>query len=140
MAFNYFSETDQFKFKNKRLTSNWLKKVITSHSKAPGQISFIFCSDEQLLEINQTYLKHFYLTDVITFNYNTNNSVNGDIYISVDRISDNALKFGVTFDDELRRVMVHGILHLLGFKDKTISEKKEMRRLENIYLNEFSEK
>jgi rRNA maturation RNase YbeY len=140
LAFNYFSEKEQFKFRNKRATSNWLKNVIQSHSKVPGQINFIFCSDEQLLEINQTYLKHFYLTDVITFNYNINHFISGDIYISVDRISENALKFYVTFDVELRRVMVHGILHLIGFKDKTLADKKQMRNLENFYLNENREK
>ena len=138
MAFNYFSEVKQFKFNKKRPTSNWLKQVITTHNKVPGVVSFIFCSDDQLLEINQTFLKHFYLTDVITFNYNSNNVISGDIYISVDRISENAANFNEPFEKELHRVMVHGILHLTGFKDKTAKEKANMREMENFHLNEFN--
>lgn len=138
MAIQFFSEANHFKFKNKRKTKNWLNKVIKSYLKKPGQISFIFCSDEQLLEINQTYLKHFYYTDVITFNYNDGDVVSGDIYISIDRISENAATFGDTFEKELNRIMVHGVLHLIGFNDKTAKERKHMTELENLHLNEFS--
>lgn len=138
MAIEFFSETNQFKFKNKRNTKNWLTRVINNYHKTPGEISFIFCSDEQLLEINQTYLKHFYYTDVITFNYNDGDVVSGDIYISIDRISENAKKFGETFEKELNRIMVHGVLHLIGFNDKTAKERKHMTELENLHLNEFS--
>lgn len=137
MAINYFSEKPEFKFKNKRKTTNWLKEVISANHKVLGELSFIFCTDEQLLEINQTYLKHFYLTDVITFNYNIREIINGDIYISVDRISENASIFGVSFDSELHRIMVHGVLHLLGYNDKTKKQEKEMRALEDFYLKEI---
>lgn len=137
MAINYFSEKPEFKFKNKRKTTNWLKEVISANHKVLGELSFIFCTDEQLLEINQTYLKHFYLTDVITFSYNNGEIINGDIYISVDRISENASIFGVSFDSELFRIMVHGVLHLLGYNDKTKKQEKEMRALEDFYLKEI---
>jgi rRNA maturation RNase YbeY len=137
LAVKYFSENPHFKFNNKRKTTNWLKSVIFNYQKVVGEISFIFCTDSQLLEINKTYLKHFYFTDVITFNYNLNKVINGDIYISVDRISENAHIFGVSFENELYRVMVHGVLHLLGFKDKTKDEEKKMRELENFHLNEI---
>ena len=138
MAISYFSESNQFKFKSKRYTSKWIKDVIGTYQKVPGQISFVFCSDERLLEINQTYLKHFYYTDVITFNYNSNDVISGDIFISIDRINENANKFKEPFEKELSRVMVHGVLHLLGFKDKTLKERKEMRNLENLHLNKIS--
>lgn len=135
---NYFSEKKAFKFPNKRSTSNWLKSVITSNQKTPGEISFIFCTDEQLLEINKTYLKHFYYTDVITFNYNEADVVHGDIYISVDRIEENARNFNETFRRELLRVMVHGVLHLLGYDDHSSEERMKMHELEDLYLNKIS--
>jgi rRNA maturation RNase YbeY len=137
LAIHFFSEKQSFKFFKKRNTSNWLKKVITSYHKVPGQITFIFCSDEQLLEINQTYLKHFYYTDVITFNYNEDNSISGDIYISVDRIAENAKAFDESFERELHRVIVHGVLHLVGFEDKSPEEQSKMREVEDLHLNEI---
>ncbi|NJK97664.1 MAG: rRNA maturation RNase YbeY [Bacteroidales bacterium] len=96
MAIRFFSETDKFNFRNKRKTSTWLKNVINSYGKIPGSISIIFCSDEQLLEINKSYLKHFYYTDVITFNYNEGNVINGDIYMSIERVADNSCIFNVS--------------------------------------------
>ncbi len=137
MAVNYFSEKSDFKFKNKRNTTNWLKGVISANQKITGELSFIFCSDDQLLKINKTYLKHFFLTDVITFNYNDSDVINGDIYISVERVSENAHIFGVSFDHELYRIMVHGVLHLIGFNDKTAKQEKLMRELEDFYLKEI---
>lgn len=137
MAIHFFSETDRFKFNKKRIASKWLKEVIKTYQKQTGEISVIFCTDEQLLEINQRYLKHFYYTDVITFNYNQDSFINGDIYISIDRIFENAAKFGETFDKELFRVIVHGILHLLGFDDKKPKEQEKMRELENFHLKDI---
>ena len=137
MAIHYFTETNKFRFNRKRVTTNWLKRVITSYNKKLGEISVVFCSDEQLLEINKQYLKHSYFTDVITFNYNNNDVISGDIYISIDRISENARNFNDSFDKELNRVMVHGILHLLGFNDKKSSEKEKMRELEDLHLKEI---
>lgn len=103
----------------------------------PGDVSYIFCSDEQLLEINKSFLKHFYFTDVITFNYNEDKVINGDIYISVDRVRDNANHLNITFDCELARVMIHGILHLVGFNDKSKSDEAEMRKLEDFHIKEL---
>lgn len=137
MAIHYFSETAKFRFNRKRVTTNWFKKVINSYKKEIGDISIVFCSDEQLLEINKQYLKHSYFTDVITFNYNSNDVISGDIYISIDRISENARNFNESFDKELNRVMIHGILHLLGFNDKKSSEKEKMRELEDLHLKEI---
>lgn len=137
MAIHYFSETSKFRFNRKRVTTNWLKRVINSYKKEIGDISVVFCSDEQLLEINKQYLKHSYFTDVITFNYNYNDVISGDIYISIDRITENASNFKESFDKELNRVIVHGILHLLGFNDKKSSEKERMRELEDLHLKEI---
>lgn len=139
MAIRFFSETKSFQFKNKRKISTWLKNVILSYQKCSGQISVIFCSDEQILEINKAYLKHFYFTDVITFNYNENNIINGDIYISIDRVIENACKYNVNVDHELNRVIVHGVLHLLGFNDTTKVEKEKMRLLEDVHLKKCIE-
>lgn len=136
MAINFFSENN-FKFNKKRITSKWLKQVISQYQKIPGEVSFIFCSDDQLLEINKKFLKHFYYTDVITFNYNEGDIISGDIYISIDRIIENAKEFNETFHWELNRVMVHGVLHLLGFNDKEESERERMHELENIHLKEL---
>lgn len=138
MAFNYFSQASHFNFKNRRKTSKWLKDIIILNKKVPGELSFIFCTDQQLLEINSTYLKHFYFTDVITFEYNSGEFISGDIFISIDMITENARIFDVTFDHELYRVMVHGVLHLLGYKDKTKKEQSVMRELENTYLKELN--
>jgi rRNA maturation RNase YbeY len=138
LTINYFSEKVTFKFSNKRATSNWLKQVITSNNRVPGEISFIFCSDEQLLEINKTYLKHFYYTDVITFNYNEKDIIHGDVYISVDRIEENARNFNEPFRKELLRVMVHGVLHLLGKDDSSAEERNRMHELEDLYLKQIS--
>jgi len=133
LAIKFFSE-NSFKLKKKRDTSTWIKQVIQFHQKSPGEISFIFCTDDQLLEINQTYLKHFYYTDVITFNYNDGIVISGDIYISTDRIVENAKNYKVSFENELYRVMVHGILHLLGFEDKDLLAREKMHELENFHL------
>lgn len=136
MAINFFSENN-FRFNKKRITSKWLKQVISQYQKIPGEVSFIFCSDDQLLEINKKFLKHFYYTDVITFNYNEGDIISGDIYISIDRIIENAKEFNETFHWELNRVIVHGVLHLLGFNDKEDSERERMHELENKHLKEL---
>lgn len=108
--------------------SLWLSKVVNDYSMNLGSVCFIFCADEYLLEINKEHLNHDYYTDVITFNFNTEDFVSGDIFVSVDRVRENALEFGDgVFFDELCRVMVHGVLHLLGFNDKTDSDEAMMR-------------
>ena len=112
-----------------------LSKLITEEAKVIGDISIIFVSDEYLLEMNQSYLSHDYYTDIITFDYCEGNLISGDLFISVDRVGENADTFNVAFLSELHRVMIHGVLHLCGYKDKSIEEEKQMRILENKYLN-----
>lgn len=109
----------------------WITEVVKSYSKSIGVLSFVFCTDDYLLEMNQKHLNHDYYTDIITFNYNEGDSLSGDLFISYDRITDNAAMLGVSVWDELCRVMIHGVLHLIGFDDKTIEKKKEMREEEN---------
>lgn len=111
--------------------SNWLNAVATSEDKTIGNLSYVFCSDDFLLEINQSYLNHDTYTDIITFDYNEDGLLNGEIYISTDRVVENALRFRESETDELHRVMVHGLLHLCGYPDKTDEEKDIMRKLEN---------
>jgi probable rRNA maturation factor len=131
---NYFSKND-FILKNKLKRKRWLKEVIKQESCYLGDINYIFCSDDQLLEINIQYLTHDYYTDIITFDYKENLSISGDIFISTDRVKDNAVINNVDFDDELNRVIVHGILHIIGYKDKLKDDIKLMRKKENIYIN-----
>lgn len=122
----------------RRETKNWLKRVIELENKRVGQIDIIFCSDLYLLELNKTHLNHDYYTDILTFNYSGDQSViSGDLYISLDRVKENADMNQVGTDVELMRVMVHGILHLLGYNDKSTSEKKVMRMKEETYLQIF---
>ena len=112
----------------------WLKDVIDLEEKLLGSLSYIFCSDDYLLDMNKKFLKHDYYTDIITFNYNEGDSLNGDMFISLDRIKDNAMVLGVSSFDELCRVMVHGVLHLIGYNDKTDEEQYLMSLKENEML------
>lgn len=139
MSVQYFSEDVPFPKLKKRKTSNWIKEAIISEGKKPGVISFIFCSDDYLLEVNKKYLNHDYFTDIITFDYVENNTVNGDIFISVDRVGENAIEFSKTIDDELHRILIHGILHLLGYKDKKKLDKKLMTEKEDYFLKVLSD-
>lgn len=116
----------------------WIKTVITKENKTLGEINYIFCTDEYLLEKNQTFLNHNTYTDIITFDYSEENQISGDIFISIERVKENARKFAVEFETELKRVMIHGVLHLIGYKDKSEDEQKLMREKENFYLEEIS--
>ncbi len=121
---------------NELNNQKWLKAVISNEGRKPGDIQYIFCDDNYLLKINKTYLKHNTLTDVITFSTSNNKSIiSGEIFISITRITENSNIQLVSFNDELNRVMVHGILHLLGYNDHTIAEKKIMRGKEDYYLH-----
>lgn len=113
---------------------NWLNKVTTLENKEIGDITLIFCSDEYLLNINREYLDHDYYTDIITFDYTEYNIVSGDLFISLDRVADNAKLHDVDFINELNRVIVHGVLHLCGYKDKSVEDEKLMRSKENQML------
>jgi rRNA maturation RNase YbeY len=118
--------------------SNWITEVCSKESKEFGDISLIFCSDEYLLEMNRTHLDHDYYTDIITFDYTENQLVSGDLFISIDRVRENASDFNVSFVHELHRVIIHGVLHLCGYKDKSDEEEKLMRSKENDALSLIS--
>lgn len=132
--FNY--ETD-FELQDEPSYQQWLSNVITSENKSEGEINYIFCDDEYLLEINQQYLDHDTLTDIISFDYSVGNELHGDIFISVERVAENAVDFGVLFDDELRRVMAHGVLHYCGYKDKSADDEALMRDKESEKMKMF---
>lgn len=133
------SDPVQFHVKQKVLLKNWIKHIITSHSKSVGQISIILVTDEELLQMNKDVLNHDYYTDIITFQYDYPPGISGDLYISIDRIKENAVKFAISTNEELHRVMIHGVLHLLGFKDKKKNEAAEMRQKENDSLKVLRE-
>tara|TARA_R110000868_G_scaffold93736_2_gene259217 strand:+ start:1530 stop:1949 length:420 start_codon:yes stop_codon:yes gene_type:complete len=126
--FNY--ETD-FELVSETNYVDWISRVIVSENKSLGDLSFVFCSDEYLLDINLRYLEHDTFTDIITFDYCIGNVVSGDIFISIDRVKDNSKIFNVSFDSELLKVMAHGVLHLIGYKDKTESDISLMRNKED---------
>jgi rRNA maturation RNase YbeY len=114
-----------------------LPVLVSLESFELGDITLIFCTDEELLAINKEHLAHDYYTDIITFNYNTDSLISGDLFISVDRVTDNAMQLGVSLEEELHRVCFHGVLHLLGYNDKTPNEIGAMRQKENFYLNKL---
>lgn len=127
ISFNY--ETD-FEIEHEETYASWISSIIKSEDKKEGDINYIFCDDEYLLEINQKYLDHDTLTDIISFDYTVGNELHGDIFISVERVAENARDFDVSFDMELRRVMAHGVLHYAGYKDKTEADEALMRNKE----------
>ena len=134
---DFYYEDCSFVYKGKIATRSWINRAVKENNKQLGLISIIFCSDNYLLKINQDYLNHDYFTDIITFDYCEGNSVSGDLFISIDMIRANAEKFGVEFIDELHRVIIHGVMHLVGFKDKTDEEAQVMRTQENYWLERF---
>lgn len=134
ISFNY--ETD-FKLLNEPDFSKWLSEVILSENKKEGEINYIFCDDDYLLEINQQYLDHDTLTDIISFDYSVGNELNGDIFVSVERVKENASDYNATFQEEIQRVLVHGILHYCGYKDKTEADELVMRRKEEEKMKMF---
>lgn len=131
----FHSEEIDFKLDNEHQIIKWISKVITNESKIIGDISYIFCSDDYLLKVNQDHLNHDYYTDIITFDYCQNGIISGDLFISIDRVTDNASQLKVSFNQELCRVIIHGILHLLGNGDKTEKEALIMRNKEEDALN-----
>ena len=130
-----FHFTNSFTLKNKRKIKNWLKDTIVNEKKKVGDINYIFCSKEYLKKMNNDYLSKNYETDVISFDFSKNNKISGDIYISSEIVKKNSIIFNVCFNNELKRVMVHGLLHLLNYNDKSKQELKIMREKENFYIN-----
>ena len=136
---NFFSEDIDFDLPDQSSTKNWIEQVIKDHHQIVGDINYIFCSDNYLHEINVSYLSHDTYTDIITFNQSTDDLViEADIYISVERVRENAASLQVDFEQEIRRVLIHGILHLLGFDDHTKEDKQAMRAKEDECLKAFT--
>ncbi len=134
----FFNEDiDKFDF-DSGLCQTWILNCIENFNKSVGDLNFIFTSDNYLLEINKQYLQHDYYTDIITFDYCVENTISGDIYISIDRVKENALEYKQSFTQELHRVIIHGVLHLIGLNDHSDSEKKEMRNAENECLKKIN--
>ncbi|WP_298140700.1 rRNA maturation RNase YbeY [Flavobacterium sp.] len=134
ISFNY--ETD-FELPNEEQFSSWISKVILSESKKEGDINYVFCDDEYILEINKQYLQHDYYTDIISFDYSVGNELHGDVFVSIDRVRENATDFKTTFEEELKRVIIHGVLHYCGYKDKSIEDEQLMRQKEDEKIKMF---
>lgn len=135
-SINFFSQKPRFKLSNSKKISSWIKKTIEKEDASLISLNYVFCSDDYLGDINIKFLKHKTLTDIITFNYNPSKTeIEGEIYISVDRVRENAQTFETDFQTELNRVIIHGVLHLLGYNDKNKSQKKVMREKEDSYLS-----
>ncbi len=136
MPIHFFSESLSFELSNAEKTQTWLGHLINNYHKSLVELNYIFCSDDHLLKINQEYLGHDYYTDIITFDHSdSENEIEGDIFISIDRIKENAKTLSQAFDQELARALAHGLLHLFGFGDGTDSEKKRMRKKEDACLS-----
>ena len=142
----FHSESIDFNLKSKLRLKEWIAGAIAAEGAQTGEINFIFCDDDYLLELNRQYLSHDTYTDIITFDYSeeakeqrpkANLQISGDIFISVERVRENAGKFNTTFERELHRVIIHGVLHLLGHKDKSAADKSEMRKKEDYYISLF---
>ena len=137
MAIRFFSDGVSFLLKGKRKISHWINQVAAKEGKKTGQIHFVFVSDEIILDINKKYLKNDDYTDIIAFDNSTGNTISGEMYISIDTVQSNAKNYQVDFRNELLRVMVHGVLHLCGYKDSTASEQQEIHAAEDKYLEEL---
>lgn len=135
ISFNY---EDAFQLEDEQKVSDWISDVISAEDCKEGNINYVFCNDEYLHKINVDFLNHDTLTDIISFDYSVGKELHGDIFISIERVEDNAKDFKVSFQDELHRVIVHGVLHYCGYNDKTDDEAKVMRSKEDFYLNLIS--
>ncbi len=135
MSIRFYSQEIEFKLKNKNLHKSWIRICIAAHDRIPGEITYIFTSNSSLRGMNREYLNHDYFTDVITFDYSEGDVISGDIFISIDQVRINAGIYNEDLEEELKRVMIHGVLHLIGFGDARDVEKKQMRKLENDALH-----
>lgn len=132
ITFNYETE---FAIENETQLENWIEEVVSGKDYELGEVNYIFCDDEYLLKLNVEFLQHDTLTDIISFDNSLGKLINGDIFISIERVQENAKEYNVTFEEELHRVMIHGILHYMGLKDKSADEKMVMRKEENKALS-----
>ena len=135
MDISFHSEGIRFELKAKIKHKKWIRKWIESHQLQAGEISFVFTSNEQLRLMNKKFLNHNYFTDVITFDYSSGKKISGDVFISIDQLRINADIYGVSLEDEQRRVMIHGVLHLMAYSDSSDEEKETMRKKENEALH-----
>ena len=131
----FHNEDIKFNLKNKRLLKSWIKDSTQNENCSVGNLTYVFCSDEHLLNMNKEHLNHNYYTDIITFNYTVEKQISGDFFISIDRVDENANQQNNKFTDELHRVLIHGVLHLVGYNDKTDLQQAEMTSKEDYYLN-----
>jgi len=131
---SFFSEDIDFELGSSSIYINWFSEAASMENKTIGELTFIFCTDEYLHKVNQEYLNHDTYTDIITFDYSSGDIIAGDVFISVDRVKENAETFKCSFNSEISRVLIHGVLHLMGYKDKQDEEKQIMRSKEDFYL------
>lgn len=135
----FFNEDVPYKLPKKQVTRQWLKQQVEREGFAVGDLNYIFCSDEHVLQVNRDYLQHDYYTDIITFDQSEeDDKIEGDIFVSVERVADNATQLGVSAEQEMRRVLAHGLLHLCGYGDKTDEEAAQMRAKEEEWLGQYS--
>ena len=134
MAINYATDDIAMPDINRYEISDWVKRVAASHGKRCGEINYIFCSDDRIIEVNRAYLQHDYYTDIITFDYSEGDTISGDLFISLDTVRSNSEQLGVEYEQELHRVIIHGILHLCGINDKGEGEREIMEAAENSAL------
>ena len=140
MAFQFHNADHAFRCPNRRKIRAWIHDFAAAHGKTIGELAVVFCSDEYLLEVNKTHLQHDYYTDIITFDYCEADEIAGDLMLSVDRIKANAQTHNQLFFNELLRVIIHGHLHLIGYKDKTNAEQKTMRNQEDHWIARYYER
>ncbi|MBL0315506.1 MAG: rRNA maturation RNase YbeY [Flavobacteriales bacterium] len=138
MAIQFHQIDVKYSLKNKRRLKTWVQDSILTEKRSMGPINIILCSDEYLIRMNEEYLKHNYYTDIITFDYTIESTVSGDLFISIDRVKDNAIKNSVSTENEIQRVIIHGVMHLCGYKDKKSDEIKTMRSKEEKYLKRLT--
>jgi probable rRNA maturation factor len=140
LAIRFFLHLVDYQIEGKRKIKTWIRKILTDHDKMVGEINIILTCDSKLLEINKRYLKKENYTDIITFDYSDKKVISGELYISIDRIKENANIYNVTCNNEVVRVIIHGILHLLNYDDNTYLKKKKMKKMEDNYLNNLYKK